>query len=340
MTNTIKADKFPFEGHVLIDVRSEAEFERGHIPGAVNIPLLSNEERAQVGTIYKQQGRDAAVALGFQLLGPRFHALYESFKSAGSNPLFYCWRGGLRSQISATLLAWGGQPVSLISGGYKAYRHLVQQVLSKPRKMILMGGMTGVGKTEILQLLAGKGYPIIDLENLASHRGSALGALGMPKQPTVEMFENMLHKAVSVFPSAKTLILENESRKIGTCVMSEGFWNNMRNGLLIEITVPPAQRIGRLEREYAQFDPEILAEKTEKLRKRLGGLQCQQAKAAILEGRKTEWVQLLMGYYDKSYRYFLEENGYVPHRFEWDWQQTESSLDLLIKKLKEYGIEK
>lgn len=340
MKNTIKAEYFPFAGHVLIDVRSEGEFERGHIPGAINIPLLRNEERVQVGTIYKQQGRDAAVALGFKLLGPRFHDLYEAFKSAGSNPVFYCWRGGLRSQISATLLEWGGQPVGLISGGYKAYRHFVQKELSRPRKFVLLGGMTGVGKTEILQLLAQKGLAVVDLEALASHRGSVLGGLGMPAQPTVEMFENLLHNAVAAFPEGSTILMESESRKIGTCVMPEGFWNNMLQSRVLEIEIPHQQRVERLQKEYASFDPQILAEKTEKLRKRLGGLLCQQAKEAILEGRKAEWVSILMGYYDKSYRYFVDENGYVPEPVEWNWQQTENSIDLLMKKLKIYGIEK
>jgi tRNA 2-selenouridine synthase len=331
---------FPFTGHTLIDVRSEAEYERGHLPGAVNIPLLCNEERVQVGTTYKQQGRDAAVALGYKLLGPRFHDLYKDFKSAGPNPLFYCWRGGLRSQISATLTEWGGQSVQLLKGGYKAYRQHVQSELAKPRKMLLLGGMTGVGKTEILHLLAEKGSAVVDLEGLASHKGSALGGLGMASQPSVEMFENLLHSAVSVYPQSSTLIMESESRKIGACVMPEGFWNNMLRSPVVEIQVSHEQRRERLVGEYAHFDAETLAEKTEKLRKRLGGLQCQQAKQAILEGRKAEWVEILMGYYDKSYRYFVAENDYRPEPLEWDWQQTENSLALLMKKLKLYGTEK
>lgn len=340
MPSVVKATQLPWDGHTLIDVRSEGEFERGHIPGAINIPLLQNEERVQVGTIYKQEGRDAAVALGYKLIGPRFHDLYEAFKAAGPNPVFYCWRGGLRSHISATLLEWGGQPVGLISGGYKAYRHFVQKELSIPRKFALLGGMTGVGKTEILQLLAQKDYPVVDLEALASHRGSVLGGLGMPIQPTVEMFENLLHKAVAAFPESCTILMESESRKIGACVMPEGFWNNMLNSPVLEIQVSDEQRADRLVKEYAHFDSQLLAEKTEKLRKRLGGLLCQQAKEAILEGRKAEWVNILMGYYDKSYRYFVDENGYVPEPLEWDWQQTEISLDLLVNKLKTYGIKK
>jgi tRNA 2-selenouridine synthase len=180
---------------------------------------------------------------------------------------------------------------------------------------------------------------VVDLEALASHRGSVLGGLGMPAQPTVEMFENLLHKATASFPAGSILIMESESRKIGTCAMPEGFWNNMLQSPVLEIEIPHQQRVDRLQREYAGFDPEILAEKTEKLRKRLGGLLCQQAKEAILEGRKAEWVSILMGYYDKSYRYFVDENGYVPEPVYWDWQQTENSLDLLVNKLKTYGIE-
>lgn len=340
MANAIKTDKYPFQGHVLIDVRSEAEFERGHIPGAVNIPLLRNEERVQVGTTYKQQGRDAAVSIGYKFLGPRFQDLYEAFKSAGPNPLFYCWRGGLRSYVSATLLEWGGQSVHLLRGGYRAYRQFVQSELAKPRKMLLLGGMTGVGKTEILHVLTEKGFPVVDLEGLASHKGSALGGLGMPCQPSVEMFENLLNSAVSAFPEDQTLILESESRKIGTCVMPEGFWKNMLQSPVLEIKVSQQQRMERLKKEYAQFDAGILAEKTEKLRKRLGGLQCQQATAAILEGRKAEWVKILMGYYDKSYHFFMNENNYMPTVQDWDWQQTEKSFELLKKKLKEHGIEK
>jgi tRNA 2-selenouridine synthase len=340
MPSVVKAAQYPWDGKTLIDVRSEGEFERGHIPGAINIPLLRNDERVLVGTTYKQQGRDAAVALGFKLIGPRFHELYEAFKAVGPEPVFYCWRGGLRSHISATLLEWGGQPVGLISGGYKAYRHFVQRALAEPRKFFLLGGMTGVGKTEILQLLVQKGFAVVDLEALASHRGSVLGSLGMPAQPTVEMFENLLHQAVTSFPDGSTILMESESRKIGACVMPDEFWQSMLQSPVLDIVVPQAQRLDRLVKEYANFDAQILADKTEKLSKRLGGLLCKQAKEAILEGRKSDWVQVLMGYYDKSYRYFVEENGYRPDPMEWDWNQTEKSVGLLIDKLKEYGIEK
>jgi tRNA 2-selenouridine synthase len=159
----------------------------------------------------------------------------------------------------------------------------------------------------------------------------------MGEQPSVEMFENLLWEKIN--PLDK-LILESESRKIGSCVLPEGLWVNMLNGKVIELQVSFEQRLHRLTNEYAGFDSAVLAERTEKLRKRLGGLACEQGKIAILEGRKQEWVELLMGYYDKSYNYFMEENGFKPNSLDWDWSQTENSLNLLKEKLKEYGITK
>lgn len=333
--------QYPFPGLRIIDVRSEGEYERGHIPGAVNIPLLRNEERVMVGTTYKQQGREAAVAKGFELIGPRFAALYQQYREVCGNaePLFYCWRGGLRSQISSTLMEWGGFRVHLLKGGYKGYRHHVQQSLDLPRRFILLGGMTGVGKTEILELLEQRGLPVLDLEALASHRGSVLGSLGMPAQPSVEMFENLLWARLNQLGEVPFIISENESRKIGTCVLPEGLWQQLLGAPVLEIRVPDDVRMGRLVREYAGFDPATLAEKTEKLRKRMGGLACQQAQEAILAGDKATWVKLLMQYYDRGYRYFMQENGYHADPADWDWSQTEKSLDLLLNRIKQYGTE-
>jgi tRNA 2-selenouridine synthase len=335
-------DTYPFDGYCIIDVRSEAEFQRGHVPGAVNIPLMRNDERVIIGTIYKQEGRDPAVAKGYELLGPRFAELYDTFKTItnGKAPLFYCWRGGLRSQISSTIMEWGGFQVFLLKGGYKAYRNMVQKKLAVPRKYILLGGMTGVGKTEILELLRAEGFPVLNLEALANHKGSALGSLGMPEQPSVEMFENLLWHDISRLADSSIVITENESRKIGFCILPDPLWNQMLEADLIEIEVPHEIRVKRLIEEYAHFDPEILAEKTEKLRKRMGGLLCQQAQTAILEGRKEEWVSLLMNYYDKSYRYFMSENAFKGNAFFWDWNQTSESIKLLKQELEKYGIKK
>jgi tRNA 2-selenouridine synthase len=203
--------------------------------------------------------------------------------------------------------------------------------------MVLIGGMTGSGKTAILGLLEKDRYPVLDLEAIASHRGSALGSLGMPEQPSVEMFENLLWQQTH---SLKQVIVESESRKIGTCLMPEGFWINMLRSPVIEVVVSKEQRLQRLVEEYGQFNPELLAQRTEKLRKRLGGLACEEAKDAILSGRKEVWAEKLMRYYDRSYAFFMQENHFKPDTIEWDWTQTQSSLALLKEKLSNYGITK
>lgn len=335
-------DQYPFSGYQLIDVRSEGEYARGHIPGAVNVPLLRNEERVIIGTTYKQSGRDAAVAMGYEIIGPRFAELYQAFKAAAGSrkPLFYCWRGGLRSQISSTVLSWGGFHVWLLKGGYKAYRNMVQARLSEPRRFLLLGGMTGVGKTDILGILEKRGWPVLDIEALARHRGSALGSLGMEPQPSVEMFENLLWESLHDKPADTAVLAENESRKTGSCVIPDGLWQQLLQATLIEIEVPDEVRLQRLVKEYAGFDAAELAERTEKLRKRLGGLACQQAKEAILSGDKITWVKLLMQYYDRSYRYFMQENGYQGEVFSWDWSAPEESVKQLEIKLKAYGTER
>lgn len=342
MAVIINPDEYPFTGFTVIDVRSESEFQHGHIPGAVNIPLLRDEERKIIGTVFKQKGRDAAVAEGYKLIGPRFSELYEQFRREAENkqPLFYCWRGGLRSQISSTILEWGGFSVFLLKGGYKAYRHVVQQSLAMPRKFVLLGGMTGVGKTEILEMLKERGWPVLNLEALANHKGSALGSLGMPDQPSVEMFENLLWDNISGQGEKHIFISENESRKIGSCVLPESLWQQFLSADILEIETDTTQRLQRLVDEYAGFDAELLALKTEKLRKRMGGLACQQAQQAIREGRKEEWVTLLMKYYDRSYRFFMQENGYSGNTFFWDWNKTRECLGLLEEELIKYGIKK
>ena len=179
---------------LLIDTRSEKEYEKAHIPGAVNIPILNNEHRHIVGTIYKEEGRQAAVMKGFELVGPLFKEKMEmALQLAEGREVFvYCWRGGMRSNILAWLLKMAGLRVTLLQGGYKAFRNYLLPILDVEYKIIILGGQTGSGKTEMLSLLKSAGEQVIDLEHLASHKGSAFGLLGMPEQPSQEQFENML----------------------------------------------------------------------------------------------------------------------------------------------------
>ena len=181
----------------IIDVRSPGEYQHAHIPGAISIPLFDNDERAQVGTKYKNAGKDSAVLLGLSLVGPKLADFVKQSKKLnpqGKEVLVHCWRGGMRSSSFAWLLDTAGLTASTLVGGYKAYRNTVLSAFSEPHNLIILGGKTGSGKTDILKELARQGEQIIDLEGLANHKGSTYGAIGQAPQPATEQFENLVHQ--------------------------------------------------------------------------------------------------------------------------------------------------
>ena len=180
----------------LLDVRSPAEFEQGHIPGAINVALFTNEERARVGTIYKTQGKDEAVLEGLRIVGPKMASIVEqALELAPERKLkVHCWRGGMRSGSVGWLLRQAGFSVEVLNGGYKAYRQKVLQELANPFNFVVVGGPTGSGKTHVLKALQNSGEQVIDLEGLAHHRGSAFGHMGLEEQPSSEYFENLLQR--------------------------------------------------------------------------------------------------------------------------------------------------
>lgn len=317
----------------LVDVRSEAEFEHAHIPGAINIPLLNNEQRKTVGTLYKQKGREAAVIAGYEFAGPRFAELFQTFLQLSKQKpvVFYCWRGGLRSQICQTILQWGGGYSGRINGGYKSYRKAVLQGFSKPLNYIVLSGLTGTGKTEILEILSQKGEQIVDLEKLAHHKGSALGALGMPPQNSNEMFENTLFDELVAMDASKPVFVENESRKIGSNVLPEIFWDSLSAATVIEIETDKPQRLKRIMHEYGHFNTDDLAFCTEKIKKRLGGLALKNALDALYAGNKEEWALILMDYYDRTYTHGREQRGQNGTALHWDWENQNESLLHLLK---------
>src|SRR6185437_273071 len=176
------------------DVRSPAEFRQGHLPGAYSLPLFTDDERARVGTTYKKQGKEAAVLLGFKITGPRWTGfIHEAVRIApGKKIALHCWRGGMRSSAMAWALDLYGFEVCLLQGGYKAYRRWVFRQFEKELSLLVLGGMTGSGKTRMLQQMGAMGEQVIDLEELARHQGSSYGTLGRMIQPTQEQFENEL----------------------------------------------------------------------------------------------------------------------------------------------------
>lgn len=301
-------DEFLHAPGPILDVRSPGEYAQGHIPEAVSFPLFSDSERAEVGTCYKQQGRDQAVELGFALAGPKFASFISEAKSLSPQRRvrLHCWRGGMRSEAVAWVLQLAGFEVTLLVGGYKAFRRWVLQQLALPKPILILGGMTGTGKTDILQSLATLGAQVIDLEGLASHRGSSFGALGLPAQPTNEQFENQLALAWAQIDSRNPVWLEAESRRIGLCRIPDPLFHQMEQAPVLEIRRQRAERLAHLVAVYGTINRQELITATERIQRRLGGLRTQQAVAHLQQNQLAAAFDLILDYYDRTYSYDLE----------------------------------
>jgi tRNA 2-selenouridine synthase len=292
------------EAPLLADVRTPAEFAHGHIPGAFNLPIFSNEERVLVGTTYKQVGREAAVLLGFDLTGPKWSGfIKEALEKAPSKKIaLHCWRGGMRSGAMAWALDLYGFEVYLVQGGYKSYRNWVLKQFEKQFTLQVLGGMTGSGKTKILQELKAAGQQVIDLEDIAQHQGSSYGTMNKMVQPTQEQFENNLGSQLHTLDPRKMTWIEDESSSIGKCILPRPLWNRMLAANLLDLAVPLEHRVASLVKEYGSLDKTFLIECTERIKKRLGPEQARHAVVAINENRMEDFIRLALGYYDKTYR--------------------------------------
>ena len=289
----------------VIDVRSPAEFEKGHIPGAHNIPLFTNEERALVGTCYKNKGKDPAVMLGLELVGPKLASFVKTAGALapGRKVLVHCWRGGMRSSSFAWLLQTAGFEAATLRKGYKAYRNHVLKSFECSYKLIVLGGETGSGKTEILKQLAARGEQFVDLEAMAHHKGSSFGALGQAPQPGVEAFENILSARLAALDLSRRIWVEDESRSIGRVFIPPAFWKQMKEAPLYCIQVAREKRIERLLAEYGLFSKSELAAAVSRIEKRLGGLATQECLAALEAGDLYTVASLTLAYYDKAYNH-------------------------------------
>lgn len=311
-----------------IDVRSENEFLSGHIPGAVNLPLLTNEERKKVGTSYKSNGHYAAVLLGYELVSERFRLYINKIKKlSDSKPIaVYCARGGLRSTITFQLLKNAGLNVYKIRGGYKVFRKWTSEVFKVRKQVYIYGGYTGSAKTERLLEMKAKGYQVIDLEGLARHRGSAFGGIGMEPQPTVEHFENLLALEWMQLRSDWPVWLEDESRSIGRVFIPEPIFRQMREANLFKVLIPFEQRVSYIVSMYGQMDRESLTEATRQISKRLGGKRTAEAVGALSENRLDDWAAILLQYYDDQYNFGNGKRDFLT--------SFESSMELFQEYLK------
>lgn len=292
-----------------IDVRSPAEWERGHIPGSVNLPLFNNEERAEVGTIYKNSGKRWAVLRGLEIIGPKMaHFAKEAIKLGTHNELLiHCWRGGMRSESMAWLFNKVGIKTYTLDGGYKAYRNFVQSNFAKPAKLIVLGGMTGSGKTKVLRELEKKGEQVLDLEGIAHHKGSAFGALGEISQPSIEQFENELFYKWWTFDFSKPIWLEDESRFIGKDKIPEELWKQMRQTTVVKLNIPWELRVQNLLEDYGTFDKNLLKASIDKIHKRLGDLNYRKAIDALESNDLKTTAEISLNYYDKAYNFGLSK---------------------------------
>ena len=291
----------------MLDVRAPIEFAQGHVPGALNLPLFTDEERARIGTTYKQASQEKAVHLGLEFFGPKMSDLVkQAHKLApGKEVRLHCWRGGMRSGAVLWLLELAGFRVHLLDRGYKDYRQAVLASFAEPRPWRVLGGLTGSGKTDVLHALRAAPHtqPVLDLEGLAHHKGSAFGAIGQPPQPTQEQFENNLAGALAALPSSAPAWVEDESRQIGRLTIPPALFEQMRTAPRWALEVPRAARVAKLAAEYGAEDPAELAAAIERLRKRLGGLATQQALDAVAAANFPLMVELVLDYYDKTYTY-------------------------------------
>ncbi|CAK6699185.1 tRNA 2-selenouridine(34) synthase MnmH [Synechococcus sp. BA-124 BA4] len=311
MASWLAIDAFLAGGGALLDVRSPAEFAKAHIPGAINLPLFSDLERAEVGLTYKQRGSQPAVQAGLALVGPKLAALGDGLlahhKAAGGGPLrIHCWRGGMRSASVGWLAETLGLSVQLLEGGYKAYRHWVLTSFERPWPLRLLGGRTGTGKTDLLLELARRGVAVVDLEGLAHHRGSSFGGLGLPPQPSSEHFENRLAAALATCADADEIWLEAESAQVGRCRIPVGLWRQMQSAPVLEISRPLGERLRRLVAVYGVQEADDLAEATRRIARRLGPVRTQEALAAIERRDWTEACRWMLDYYDRCYDHELE----------------------------------
>lgn len=310
---------------LVLDVRSPGEYEHAHIPGAYSLPLFTDEERKVVGTAYKQQSREKAIKIGLDYFGVKMRKMVEEVEAlllerkalteqkgktynsqlSTNTVLVHCWRGGMRSAGVAWLLDLYGFKVYTLVGGYKVYRKWVREQFEKAHDLTVIGGYTGSAKTDLIRNLKKEGMAVIDLEAMACHKGSAFGAMGEKPQPSQEMFENLLAKALQENTVANSFI-EDESQRIGLLQIPNPFWATMRKSRLFFLDIPFEARLDYLTESYGKFEKEKLVNAIIRIQKRLGGLETKTAINYLLEDNVKESFRILLKYYDKCYSKSLQ----------------------------------
>jgi len=303
----------------VFDVRSPGEYQHAQIPGAYSLPLFSDEERKVIGTLYKQEGKQRAIKEGLDYFGPKMRAMvsqvekivetwkektdaevYPKATAEGPSIIVHCWRGGMRSGAVAWLLDLYGFQVYQLIGGYKVFRNWALIQLQKEYALRILAGYTGSGKTVLLHSLKEQGETVLDLEMLASHKGSAFGGIGLPPQPSQEMFENLL--ATELFKiGSQPCWVEDESQRIGQLHIPHSFWKTMRAKPVFFIEIPFEERLQFITEDYGKCDPQQMQQSIERIQKRLGPLETKTAIQHLQLGELEACFAILLKYYDKYY---------------------------------------
>ena len=300
----------------IIDVRSPSEFASGHIGGAVNVPLFDDDERAQIGTTYKKVGKETAVIDGFEIVGPKMAGFIRQIKSIleqrdsgeadDRRVRIHCWRGGMRSQSFAWLMQQASLEPIVLEGGYKAYRRAVLESFERPWPLMVLSGLTGAGKTKYLHLLKDRGEQMVDLEQIANHRGSAFGGVGLGEQPSTESFENQLFEQLKQLDFERRIWVEDEGNRVGAVRVPGPFYDQIRVAPAVFIDATVEQRLDHLLDVYGDLDLSGLEVSVQKIQKRLGGQQVKAALAALEEKDFRTAAAIVLKYYDKTYMKAVE----------------------------------
>jgi len=326
----------------LVDVRSPREYNQGHIPGSLNIPVFDDDERAQVGIRYKKAGKIKATELAMELVKPKRDDLLKQMRKLTKigQVTLHCWRGGLRSSKFANFLSENGIEVNLLKGGYKSYRNLIYNSYSLPWKILIIGGMTGSGKTEILQELKKRECQVLDIEGLANHKGSVFGALGQSKQPSTEQFQNNIWEVWQHFDITNPIFIEDESQAIGTVRIPDRLFGLMRKSPVVKLQLNLDIRAKRLVREYGNFDKRLLAKKIETIRKRLGGQVVNNCIDKLRDDDFYAVALMMLKYYDKAYHFGLSQRCQKTiYYIEMDVDNPEKNALLIMESIKKFNID-
>lgn len=308
---TITAEEALGKDFLFVDVRTEKEFEEATIPGAVNIPLFSEEERTIVGKLYTNEGQKEAVEKGYEFVNEKLPKLLEELRKYKCKRLVvFCWRGGMRSKSLTMLLEKIGFDARQLEGGHKEYRRYVREQISKYKikpKLIVLYGLTGCGKTKMLSKFKNS----LDLEGLAQHRSSVFGDIGL-KPRSQKMFEAMLLARLEELKDEKYVITEGESRKIGNAIIPEFLFSEMQKGIKVKVEASMEYRIKNLVECYTNKEDEKIIEKIKMISKRIGKKKTEEMLKLLKEKKFEEVARILLeDYYDPLYSYTVNKQEYA-----------------------------